>query len=163
MTKTLIAMAVAGALAVPFVAQASAGSDNIQIAQAGSAGPGATPSRGNRADQPAAASGSSGALFDRLDKNRDGFISRDEAKDATELQGRFAESDKDNDGKLSRGEMGALESGSSATGTTSSGRSGGASTGMGGSTGGMGGSSGPAGSSSGPNPAGEAPRGGISR
>jgi len=47
---------------------------------------------------------------DRLDKNNDGFVTRDEARDATELQGRFAELDKDNDGKLSLGEMRGLDS-----------------------------------------------------
>lgn len=116
--KTLIAVAVAGAFAAPFAA--SAGSDNIQIAQAATSQPQA----------------GSAALFERLDRNKDGFVSRDEARDATELQGRFAELDKDNDGKISRGEMGAMDSDRSATGMTGSGS-------KSGSTGGMGGSSKP--------------------
>jgi hypothetical protein len=45
--------------------------------------------------------------FDRLDRNRDGFVSRDEAKDASELDTRFSELDTDNDGKLSREEYNA--------------------------------------------------------
>ena len=97
--KTLIAVAVASAFAVPFAA--SADDDKTQAA----------PSKTEKAPG-SAASGrttSSAALFDRLDKNNDGFVTRDEARDATELQGRFAEMDKDNDGKLSRSEMRALD------------------------------------------------------
>ena len=119
--KTLIAMAVAASFATP------------------------------RACAQSARSPSSAPALEPLDRNNDGFVSRDEAKDATELQGRFAELDRNNDGKLSAEEMHGLEGGASGA------------TGIRGSTGGMGGSSGPAGTSSGPNPAGEAPRGGISR
>ena len=124
--KTLIAMAVAGAFAAPFAAQ-SAGSDSILIAQAatsqpqeGRTPPGARPSPGSIDDQaqknaPGTGSAASGrstgsaALFERLDKNKDGFITREEARDATELQGRFAELDKDNDGKISAAEIRALD------------------------------------------------------
>ena len=120
--KILMTVAVAGAFAVPCAALAQSG-----------------------------ATAASGKLFDRLDRNNDGFVSRDEANDATELQGRFTELDKNNDGKLSAEEMHGLDD-------AASGR-----TGVRGSTGGMGGSSGPAGSSSGPNPAGEAPGRGISK
>lgn len=42
--------------------------------------------------------------FDELDRNHDGFLSRDECSDARELDTRFSELDADNDGKLSRGE-----------------------------------------------------------
>lgn len=42
--------------------------------------------------------------FDELDRNHDGFLSRDEANDARELDTRFSELDADNDGKLSRNE-----------------------------------------------------------
>jgi hypothetical protein len=125
--KTLIAMAVAGAFAVPCAV----------LAQSTSTG----------------AAARSTDVMQRLDRNNDGFVTRDEAKDATELQGRFAELDKDNDGKISAAEMSGMDADRSATGAT----------GVRGSTGGMGGSSGPAGTSSGPNPAGEAPRGGVSR
>jgi len=98
--KTLIAMAVAGSFAAAFAAPTSA--DNDKAAQSktekapGSSAAGRTPG--------------SEALFDRLDRNKDGFVTRDEARDATELQGRFAELDKDNDGKLSLGEMRGLDS-----------------------------------------------------
>ena len=92
--KTLVAAAAAAAIALPFAA--SADNDKAKGEQAaGSAASGRT--------------AGSAALFDRLDKNRDGFVTRDEARDATELQGRFAELDKDNDGKISRSEMRALD------------------------------------------------------
>jgi len=94
--NTLIAMAIAGLLAAPLAAR-SADGDRPKTAPAGRARP-------------------SAALFERLDKNQDGFVTRDEARDATELQGRFAELDKDNDGKISRGEMRALDSERSAAG-----------------------------------------------
>lgn len=167
--KTLIAVAAASAFPCLALAQAATSQP-----QEGRTPPGTRASPGSIEDQSAksapgtgtSASGrttGSAALFSRLDRNNDGFVSRDEARDATELQGRFAELDKDNDGKISASEMHGLDGGRSGTGTTGSGAKGGSSTGMGGSTGGMGGSSGPAGSSSGPNPAGEAPRGGLSR
>jgi Ca2+-binding EF-hand superfamily protein len=108
MIKTLMTVAVAGVFALPVAA--SAGSDNTVVAQAGGGGGGA--------DATGEAMRSSN--FDRLDRNRDGFISRDEAKDAPELQTRFSELDTNNDGKLSREEYDALNSG--ASGATSSDR-----------------------------------------
>ena len=108
MIKTLMAIAVAGAFALPVAALASAGSDNIVVAQAGVNPPGtASPGTGSSANA---------TRFDSLDKNRDGFISRDEAKDAMELNTRFSELDKNNDGKLSREEYNALDT--SARGAT---------------------------------------------
>jgi hypothetical protein len=60
----------------------------------------------------------SARLIERLDRNNDGFVTRDEARDATELQGRFAELDKDNDGKISAAEMRALDRERSAAGAS---------------------------------------------
>lgn len=51
----------------------------------------------------------SAARFESLDRNGDGFVSRDEGKDAEELNTRFTELDRNNDNKLSREEYGALE------------------------------------------------------
>ena len=65
--------------------------------------------KAQKSPQAAAESTTSAKLFQRLDRNNDGFVSRDEAKDASELQGRFVELDKDNDGKISRAEMAALD------------------------------------------------------
>ena len=101
MIKTLIAVAVAGACALPLAAASAAG-DKLLVAQAGG-GAGATAN--NR--------------FNALDKNHDGFISRDEAKDAAELNTRFTELDANNDGKLSREEYnGVNASARGATGST---------------------------------------------
>ena len=105
--KTLAAIAVAAAFAIPFAAQASGAG-----ARGGAAGTGDT---GGRPDS--AAGATAGSLFDRLDKNKDGHLTRDEAEAETRLTGRFVELDKDNDGKLSRSELQALESEKSGAGT----------------------------------------------
>ena len=52
----------------------------------------------------AAAADASDRRFDQLDRNHDGFLSRDEAEGAAELVSRFSELDVDNDDKLSRPE-----------------------------------------------------------
>ena len=49
------------------------------------------------------------ARFRDLDRNGDGFVSRDEGKDAEELNTRFTELDVNNDNKLSRDEYAVLE------------------------------------------------------
>ena len=118
--KTLIAIAVAGACAVPSVAQASASDDSLVIAQAGDTGsstrrPGADPSGAGASGEPTA--------FDRLDKNGDGFISRDEADGAVELFTRFSELDKNNDSKISREEYKALNADRGARGAAGTGSS----------------------------------------
>jgi Ca2+-binding EF-hand superfamily protein len=53
--------------------------------------------------------------FSAIDKNHDGFISRDEARDAT-WENRFSELDKDNDGRLSQSEFDAMLAGAGASG-----------------------------------------------
>lgn len=96
--KTLIALAVAGAFAVPLAAQASADGDRIILAQAGGPGgassvgrgpTGGTPSpqtagepatqRDRAAQQGAATAGATAApMFSTVDANGDGQISRAE-------------------------------------------------------------------------------------
>jgi hypothetical protein len=49
------------------------------------------------------------ARFSQLDRNSDGFMSRDEAREAEELNTRFSELDINNDGKLTRDEYAVLE------------------------------------------------------
>ena len=88
MIRTLIALAAAGILALPIAT--SAADDTA-------------------ADKNAATGASRDARFDELDKNHDGFISRDEGKDAEELQTRFSELDTNNDNKLSRDEYNVLK------------------------------------------------------
>ena len=122
-----MAVAVAGAFALPVAALASATNDSIVVAQGGGGDTGAS-SRQEGVNPPGQASPGKGAMgatakhgrFDSLDKNHDGFVSRDEAKDASELDTRFSELDANNDGKLSRDEYNALnKSARGATGTGS--------------------------------------------
>jgi hypothetical protein len=49
------------------------------------------------------------ARFKALDRNGDGLVSRDEGRDAEELNTRFSELDVNNDGKLTRDEYAVLE------------------------------------------------------
>jgi hypothetical protein len=70
------------------------------------------PARHERQLARGASAGASASGFDRLDRNRDGFVSRDEARDANELNTRFTELDQNNDGKLSRDEYNAINRGS---------------------------------------------------
>lgn len=145
MFRTLIAIAVAGAFALPMTSQAN---DNLVVAQAGGdtgastkqqganppgqASPGTPRSAASGIDREtgkgASTAGATGnrGRFEALDKNHDGYVSRDEAKDASELDTRFSELDRNNDGKLSADEYNALNSSArGATGTGSkSGRAG---------------------------------------
>ena len=63
-------------------------------------------------DAARSSSGATASGFERLYKNRDGFVTRDEANDASELHTRFTELDKNNDGKLSRDEYDVVNRGS---------------------------------------------------
>ena len=91
--KTLVAVAVAAAFAVPLLSQAQT------KAPSGTSGAApAAPSAGGSA----------------MDKNKDGSISRDEAK-GTALEKDFSKLDKDGDGKLSASEQAAKEGAASGT------------------------------------------------
>jgi hypothetical protein len=73
----------------------------------------------NSADRPAntpksGAGATAPGGFSALDKNHDGYISRDEARDAT-WSNRFSELDRDNDDRLSQSEFNAMQAGSGAT------------------------------------------------
>ena len=133
MIRTLIAAAVVAAFALPLTSVAS---DKLVIAQGdtsaspkqeganppGQASPGAPRSSTSGMDRatgaashtnPTGKGSSAGATthrgrFEALDKNHDGYISRDEAKDASELNTRFSELDANNDGKVSRDEYEAM-------------------------------------------------------
>ena len=127
--KTIIALAVAAAFAVPAAAQTSSGTDKPSSSAQGSA------SDKHKSE----AGGTAPGGFAGMDKNNDGYISRDEAKDVS-WSNRFTELDKDNDGRLSRSEFDAMQGAAGATGRDASSPS---------TTGGMGGSVGPAGTQSG--------------
>jgi hypothetical protein len=66
-------------------------------------------------DERAKAPESTDVRFDALDRNHDGFLSRDEANEAHELDTRFSELDANNDGKLSREEYRVVGAGETAT------------------------------------------------
>lgn len=140
--KTAIAIAVAAAFAAPLAAQASADADKIIVAQSSGStmqpkdsnpaappavlGPGKTDStttapkaEPDRATSGSAAGATAKGGFAGIDKNNDGYISRDEAKDAT-WENRFTELDKDNDNRLSRTEFEALQAGTGAAGASGS-------------------------------------------
>jgi len=101
---------------VPLAASAQA--DKTKDRPASSAGAPIT-SGGNAADRPAnAPKAETGATakgdFAAIDKNKDGHISRDEAKDAS-WENRFSELDKDNDNRLSQSEFDAMQAGAGAS------------------------------------------------
>jgi hypothetical protein len=98
--KTALAIAVAAAFALPVAAQTSADADRSASTE--------------KAERGATAKGG----FAGIDKNRDGYLSRDEARDA-EWNSRFSELDKDNDDRLSRSEFDAMQAGAGATGGSS--------------------------------------------
>lgn len=134
MKKQLITLAIAAAFAAPALAQ-SPGRTTTDPKDSNPAAPPATYGTQDRA-----ASGASAGGFTAMDRNGDGYISREEARDAT-WHSRFSELDTDNDGRLSQQEYGALGSAAGAT-VDKDARS--PST-----TGGMGGSVGPGGTQSG--------------
>lgn len=112
--KTAIAIAAVGALAVPLAAQASAEADKIILAQ--QSGSTMQPKDSNPAAPPhTSASGATATGgFAGMDKNNDGYLSRDEVKDAT-WSNRFTELDKDNDNRLSQSEFDAMQAGTGAS------------------------------------------------
>src|SRR5262245_17299510 len=110
--------AVLAAIALPLAAQTPGGTPPSQ----GERGPAATgaPAPNPTANNPTALAAE---LFKALDTNRDGFISREEAKGST-AEASFDALDKDRDGRLSRDEYAAGITGASggATSGTTSGR-----------------------------------------
>lgn len=126
--KRLIAIAVAGAFAVPFAALAQGGGGTGGTTTA----PSATHPQGNPPASSAPGSQSAGtgatgegnASWSKLDSNKDGYLSRDELKGDDAMSSRFSALDKDSDGRLSREEFNAHGSGMGATGSTGSGMGG---------------------------------------
>lgn len=134
--KKVMALLIAAAFAAPVAAQSGSGT-----VQPKDSNPAAQPKAfGGGVDRSGAGASAPGG-FSSMDRNNDGYLSRDEAKDAT-WNNRFSELDKDNDGRLSQSEFDAL--GAGAAGATAGKDANSPST-----TGGMGGSVGPAGTQSG--------------
>lgn len=88
--KTIVALAIASAFAAPVFAQ--------------SAGRGLEAKDTNPAAPSAGATASS---FAEMDRNKDGYLSRNEVHDAP-WNNRFSELDRDNDGRISQSEFEAL-------------------------------------------------------
>lgn len=119
--KTAIATAVA-AFAVPLAASAQADKpQDRSSATHGNTSSAPITSGSNSADRPAnTPKAETGATakggFAAIDKNHDGYISRDEARNAA-WENRFSELDKDNDGRLSQSEFDAMQAGAGASAT----------------------------------------------
>ena len=96
-TRTISALILGAAFTLPLTAGA-AGSDPA------------------RSSSTAQESRTSSMNFERLDKNSDGYVSRDEARGNKNLESSFKGLDKNNDGKLSRSELGGSSSVGSGTG-----------------------------------------------
>ena len=118
--KTVIAAALAASFAGSVLAQ-SAGR-GLEAKDVNPAAPSNTPSAGSTKGGVAA-----------MDRNNDGYISREEARDAA-WSNRFTELDKDNDGRLSASEFNALDAAAGA-GADKDARSPSTTGGMGGSVG----------------------------
>lgn len=96
--KSLIAVAVAAAFAMPFAATAASHKAPGSPAATSPSSPGG-----------AAGNGGSVSSMKQLDTNNDGSVSREEAKKDANISRRFKELDKDNDGKLSATELSAAQ------------------------------------------------------
>jgi hypothetical protein len=94
-------IALAGTLALPFAASA---------ADTPPASPTAPKASTSPSSPPPTTAGAASSSFKALDSNKDGFISRDEAKSSDALNKRFSQLDLDRDGKLSQTEMNAVGS-----------------------------------------------------
>ena len=119
LTRTIIAAAIVGVFAVPLAVQAAdygtrSGSSPSVSTRGGAQGDGSNTSQSDIANtpgKPGSSSPSSGEHagvsareFSRLDKNHDGYLSKDEVKLHPILRSRFASLDKNRDGKLSQAE-----------------------------------------------------------
>lgn len=101
MKHKLIALAIAAAL--PLSALAQTGSPTS---------PGGSPSKSPMESAAPNGPGAKGSgSIGSLDANKDGFVSREEAKASASISSRFNELDKDHDGKLSTQELSGASSG----------------------------------------------------
>jgi hypothetical protein len=137
--KTLITAAVAAAFALPLAVQAQGGSAGGASAGGGGGGaaggtttaPSATHPQGNPnqtgspsgtpGTRDSAGAGATGGGWTSLDKNKDGYLSREELKDHKTHS--FSSLDKDNDGRVSRSEFDSASSGTGSSSDSSTGSS----------------------------------------
>jgi EF hand domain-containing protein len=145
--KTLIAVAVAGLLAAPLAlaqydkdrsvsspapgSASSSSSSNVTgkaNEEKGSPSASASSSTGNSSIRGDTSTGMTGmgaqissSEFRKMDKNHDGYLSKDEVKDNSSLSSSFDQLDKNHDGKLARSEVTSGASASASdTGTSGS-------------------------------------------
>ena len=125
MKRKLIALSIAAAFAIPLAVQAES---NKQSSSSGGSA-----AQGSSAAQGASKTGNKGAdaMFNSLDKNKDGNLSKDEVK-GTPHDKDFSKLDKNNDNKLTPQEHASAaehQKDKAASGSTSSGSSGSSSSG----------------------------------
>jgi hypothetical protein len=117
--KTLLALSVAAAFAAPLAVYGAGDKAKSEAGATPSASQGASGASG--ASGSAASGGSKSgaqAVFENMDKNKDGFVSKEEAA-GTPHEKDFAKLDKNSDGKLSPEEHAAAPAGEkAATGGT---------------------------------------------
>jgi hypothetical protein len=99
---TAIALAVAMAMPIGALAASTAPPPNTSPT-------GSPPDKSDRSAPADTADAKSVPSFKQLDKNKDGFVSRDEAQKSSSLSARFDELDLDRDGKLSQSELDAAK------------------------------------------------------
>jgi hypothetical protein len=119
LSKAIITTAVAGALALPLATFAASPSATTRGGAPGATDNAANTSQADIANTPgkpgsnAPGAGASGSTnlsqteFDKLDKNHDGMLSKDEVRLHPVLRGKFASLDKDHDGNISQAELSA--------------------------------------------------------
>jgi hypothetical protein len=99
--KTLLALSVAAAFAAPLAVYGQGDKPKSEAGATPSASQGASGASGTTGSAGAGASKSGAqAMFENMDKNKDGFVSKEEAA-GTPHEKDFATLDKDSDGKLS--------------------------------------------------------------
>lgn len=103
-SKICTAIALAAAMAMPIGVLAASNAPPPNTSPTNS-----PPDKSDRAAPAETSNTQNMPSFKQLDKNKDGFVSRDEAHKSPSISARFDALDLDGDGKLSRSEMDAAQ------------------------------------------------------